>query len=110
MLQKERSWNMCLVKLNFRHLLSNKKRNKKMESIFNFHDYLIDNNFKQKSKKFYARGFITIKIVGNRFIAMNQDGRVKHSHITTCKLPKTKQQAETIMQLCGINRYGEINT
>ena len=62
----------CNIGLSGSNLFNLFKR-KKMENIFDFKTYLIGNNFKQKTPKFYAFGFITIKIIGDRFIAMNFD-------------------------------------
>lgn len=103
-LERKYKWKLARIFNRF-------KRKKKMENTFNFNTYLIDNNFKQKTLKFFACGYITIKIVGDRFIAMNFDKRIKHKHIVTSKIPRSKEQADTIFQSCGIlhsNKASEV--
>ena len=73
-----------------------------MENTYNFTDYLLDNNFNQITPKFFTFENNTIKIIGDRFIAMNLDKKIKHKHIVTAKIPKSLKDANVVFQSCGI--------
>lgn len=73
-----------------------------MKNIFDFKTYLLDNDFIQSTPKFFVKNYITIKIIGNRFIALNTDNSIKHKHIVTSKQPTTLDEATIIFESCGI--------
>jgi len=73
---------------------------------FKFSDYLVSQGWEMKKEGFFAKGQKTIKFVRRNqlMIALNLDPKVKHKHIVTCSLPKTKKEAEIMCSLTMLNQ------
>lgn len=69
--------------------------------MFNFTDYLEENNWIKNNSGIFEKEFKTIKMVGANklMIALNLDKKVKHKHIVTCKIPKNEIEAEILFSL-----------
>lgn len=70
-------------------------------SVFDFKEFLIQRGWTQKNDTLFIRGFKSIKFVQNNsiMIALNNDKKVKYSHVVTCKVPVDFNQAEVLTEL-----------